>query len=39
MWGYATLKMPATKARTGPETGVTELARKKKTEQTQQGQK
>jgi len=39
MWGYATLKMLASKAKTGPETGVTELARKKKTEQTQQGQK
>jgi len=39
MWGYATLKMSASDGRTGPETGVTELARRKKTEQTQQGQK
>jgi hypothetical protein len=38
MWGYATLKMSASNGRTDPETGVTELARKKK-EQTQQGQK
>jgi len=38
MWGYATLKMSASKARTGPETGVVELAKKKK-EQAQQGQK
>jgi len=36
--GLCYLKMLASKARTGPETGVTELARKK-TEQTQQGQK
>jgi len=39
MWGYATLKMSASKAKTGPETGVTAMPKKKKTEQTQQGQK
>ena len=39
MWGYNTLKMSVSKAKTGPVRGVTELARKKKTEQTQQGQK
>jgi len=38
MWGYATLKMSASKAKTDPVRGVTELAKKKK-EQAKQEQK